>query len=392
MAISFVNSAQAGTSSVTLPTGIAAGDVILVFGYRNTTTAPSLPTGYTSAFTQSANGNSERCCWKFAVGTESSTSLTVTNANVIKVGVYRGVGVVGGASSSTAAASTSLSVTGIGTMRVTNGTSWAVSMFGSLQTTSATTPASTTIRGTFQTGTTSSAMMVDSNGGVSSWGAHTSTLGASAAAASGSVELVAQTSLSTFTEPFNTGSQNTTLWGGNFGTLSWAPAFTITNPISYTGYGGMATNYNYDATGASVAANVASVGNQSLASIEFIPVELHDAGTTNRVFILITANTLSAYKTVAGAQTFLAGLTYNSTTMKYMRLRELSGTTYWEYSADGITYSTLFSVANPITMTSVFVGPSLGTYAAEASSTTAVITDYNVTPTPSGTPTNLFFF
>src|SRR5206468_12516078 len=100
-----------------------------------------------------------------------------------------GAGIVGGAGSSTAVAGTSMSVVGVGTPQATDGTSWFVSFAGSRQTTSMSTPASTTLRGAFTTGTTAGVIAFDSGAGAASWGAHTSTLGASATSACASVEL-----------------------------------------------------------------------------------------------------------------------------------------------------------------------------------------------------------
>jgi hypothetical protein len=37
----------------------------------------------------------------------------------------------------------------------------------------------------------------------------------------------------------------------------------------------------------------------------------------------------------------------------YLRIREASGTTYWEYSADGITWTVIYSVADPLSPTAM---------------------------------------
>lgn len=197
MAISFVDHAEAATTSVALPAGLAASDIILIFAFRGVLTAPSLPAGYTNIFSQSANTISFRLGYKIAVG--GDTSGTWTNADFIQALVYRGASGVGGAGSGTNAAAGTTTIPGIGTFTVTNGTSWAVSFGGSLQIVSMSTPASSTLRST-QTATIDMGIGIDSNTGVSSWGQKLSTNGLSAAGGGGSVELIATAAAATTAE------------------------------------------------------------------------------------------------------------------------------------------------------------------------------------------------
>jgi hypothetical protein len=191
--ISFVNKASAAAASVTLPTGIAAGDLILIFAYRSATTAPSLAAGYTTPATGgtvSANAQSLRVAYKIADGTESGASSgTFTNASIVIAEVYRNVGSVGTTASATNAASTTTNIPTI-TLTKTDGTSWVAAFAGSKQATSQSTPSGTTLRAT-QVGTTLIAIGADTNGGVTSWAAHTSTAGSSVVGCGASVELVA---------------------------------------------------------------------------------------------------------------------------------------------------------------------------------------------------------
>lgn len=188
-------------------------------------------------------------------------------------------------------------------------------------------------------------------------------------------------SFSTFSDPLLISTQNTTLWGNNFGTLSWTGGgFTITNPINYTGYGGQLTNSSYDLTGASCFCLMANVGSQSLASCETNPILVRDAGGTNKLFWYVNGGTLAAYKVVAGVQVQLASTTYDSATHKWFRIREASGTTFWDYSTDGISWTSFTSVLNVFAVTALFLEPSLGTYNNEASSTTAKWSSFNTPP------------
>jgi len=187
MAISFIGANGGNPASATIPAGIQAGDYIIVFAYKNSTTAPSLATGYTNISTQSANTNSFRIGYKIAVGNETSTG-TWTNASTVQVAVYRGVTGIGAAGSTTNAAATTTTIAGIGTMQADDLSSWVLSFAGSRQTTSMSTPSGTSLRNT-QAGTTAMGIIVDTNGGVSSSAQKTSNIGASAAGVGGSVEL-----------------------------------------------------------------------------------------------------------------------------------------------------------------------------------------------------------
>jgi hypothetical protein len=193
MAVSFVDKTSAVGSSFTIPAGTVAGDIILIFGYRETTTAPSTPTGFSSVFVQSANSNSMRLVKKTAVGGDAGG--TFTNASLVIVAVYRGVSTVniGLAGSTTNASASNTTIAGLGSMTVSDGTSWVVSFGGSLQQTSMSTPATTTLRAT-QNGTSGMAICIDSNGGVSSYGQKLSANGANAVGAGGSFELCAEAS------------------------------------------------------------------------------------------------------------------------------------------------------------------------------------------------------
>lgn len=189
MALSVVGQAQAAATSVTLPTTVA-GDLIIIFAYRNATTAPTLPAGYTTIQTASANANSFRVGYKIAAG--GDTSGTWTNANVVRAVVYRGSSGVGTSAGATNAASTTTGIPAL-TLGQTDGSSWVLAFAGSKQTTSQSTPAGLTVRGTSQAGTTSDTIGADTNGAVSSFSSHTSTAGASATGCGVSIEIMVAT-------------------------------------------------------------------------------------------------------------------------------------------------------------------------------------------------------
>lgn len=90
MAISFVGQASAAAASVALPT-FSADDIAIVFAFRSgSTTAPSLPSGWTNDTSAGANTCSYRVGWRRLVGGDTTTG-TWTNATSIEVIVLRGV-------------------------------------------------------------------------------------------------------------------------------------------------------------------------------------------------------------------------------------------------------------------------------------------------------------
>lgn len=205
--ISFVGYNSAAATSVSLSgLGLAAGDYIVVFAYRNTTTAPSLISGYTNISSGSGNSNAYRLMYKMATGSETTTG-TATNANVVHAGIYRGVASIGNNESATSAASTTLTLPS-GALSNTSGRSWVVQAGGSKQTTSQGNFGTYTTRGT-KLGTTCDTIFGDTNGGVASYPGDTSANGASATYAYAAVELIATNNppnAPTLISPTNTGT------------------------------------------------------------------------------------------------------------------------------------------------------------------------------------------
>lgn len=145
-------------------------------------------------------------------------------------------------------------------------------------------------------------------------------------------------------------------------------------------YLGVNTVEEFDMTGMSITVKVTDSGNQSIESYEAYPITLVDNPILqqNYVEFNIIGGNLAAYKKVSGSSTNLKSVAYNATNHKYLRIRESSGTTYWDTSADGITWTNFHSVANPITMTSLFVRCSVGTWQTEASVTTMKIDEIRI--------------
>lgn len=92
MAASFVAAGSVGTSSATYPGGITAGDFLLMWITRSSSTVPALPSGWTDIGTVTSGGSSPsgRWCWKEATGSESGSVTVTTNAKA-QILVFRGI-------------------------------------------------------------------------------------------------------------------------------------------------------------------------------------------------------------------------------------------------------------------------------------------------------------
>lgn len=174
MTISYVTGAQvtgADAGNVTC----AVGDLIIVTAYRDgSTTAPSLPAGFTNIGNAGANTNSERTGYKWATGTTEATG-SWTNATKVTAAVYRtsqyaaGWTLFPGATVAGGGASTTVNYPAL-TFKNQDGTSWAYGAAGHRSTDTAveTAPSGMTNRQATNN-TTAEAACHDTNGAVSSW-------------------------------------------------------------------------------------------------------------------------------------------------------------------------------------------------------------------------------
>lgn len=134
MPISYISgNSISGTTTLTLPAH-QAGDVILMFAYRvGSTTAPTVPAGWTTISTGSGGGgssNASAVAYKVAASS-SETSGTWTGAGHLIATVYRGCqqsAPIGGNGVATGSG-TVITYPAV-TMSRSNGSSWVVGMAG----------------------------------------------------------------------------------------------------------------------------------------------------------------------------------------------------------------------------------------------------------------------
>lgn len=166
------------------------------------------------------------------------------------------------------------------------------------------------------------------------------------------------------------GSSNQTMQIPNNGLLRYAAGVYIQK------YAGPRVD---DFTGGSASIQVTDAGNQALASWEVYPLQLN-VDASNSIQFVISGDVVYAKKKIAGStSTVGSSIAYNSTTMKYFRIRESAGVTYWDYSIDGTTWINLASAANPLAVTAMYPQIFAGTYSAEGSTTVASFDDFVLT-------------
>ena len=192
---------------------------------------------------------------------------------------------------------------------------------------------------------------------------------------------LARPKAATLVDPMHGSSLNATLWVGN-GTISEsASGLLFTNPASYTGYTNIVSNGFYDMTGSSFSVRVVDPGLQSIFSWE-IQLQVQDATNANNLQFLLNKNSLLIQYKVAGATTNPTFLSYNPALHKYWRIREAGGTTFWDWSTDGLSWTNIYSHANVIPVTALQAKLTAGTYNAETTATTVTYDNFGVVPVP----------
>lgn len=176
--------------------------------------------------------------------------------------------------------------------------------------------------------------------------------------------------IATLCDHFDQGSINSALWsapaGGSLGTIEpYAITTALTLSPSYAGI-----SLSVPLTIPAVVCTGGTVGLKSQLTYDLtnsgVSVELPQwthggsgwsAGFTltsggNYVgFILNNAPEVGAIDSNSNGNWF----TYTPSGFTYLRIRESSGTVYWDYSADGVSWTNAFSEADPFALTDVTV-------------------------------------
>lgn len=188
--------------------------------------------------------------------------------------------------------------------------------------------------------------------------------------------------METLKDDFEFGGLDSGKWS-TWGSISVAATTNLLLELTSTlaaNYGGALSLSSFDLTASYAFSQLVDAGNQAITSLEVYPLEL--VSGTNALAVMVNLNTVYARKKIAGSYTTVGStVAYNSTTMKWFRIRESAGTTYWEYASDPTgSWTQIASVANPITITALTGGITIGTWQAESSISTVKVDNFNVLP------------
>lgn len=177
---------------------------------------------------------------------------------------------------------------------------------------------------------------------------------------------------------FNTNSLNTTKWNNTGGSnlVNTNSRIEITSTTA-ANYFDIRSQVTYDLTSSYVYAQLVNAGNQSLTTYESVLYARIDSN--NQVYWSVSGNQIHVKQQLAGSYSTLTSTSYNSTTHQWFRIREASGTTYFDYSADGTSWTNFHSVTNIGAMDSVTLALQAGHYADEATTTTTIWDNFNTT-------------
>lgn len=170
-------------------------------------------------------------------------------------------------------------------------------------------------------------------------------------------------------------TQDSLKWAGWGGNVSYGSQQVAITPTSI--YSGLVSASKYDLTSSSFTAKLvqrASRGNNTIENVLQASMD-----SSNYMSFVISSVSLIARERAAGVNSDL-GVTYNATNHAYLRLREASGTLYWEASPDGSAWTVIRSktraMSNP---TSVLLKLQAGYYGTETSVGTCIWDNVNTT-------------
>ena len=111
-----------------------------------------------------------------------------------------------------------------------------------------------------------------------------------------------------------------------------------------------------------------------------------DANNNLEIVVQDASPTIYFRRDVGGTITSTFSEAYNATNHAWWRFRESGGTTFWDTSPDGLTWTNKASLANPIAVTDLYVEFGAGTFAAQASPGSAHFDNFNTPLAITATP------
>lgn len=184
--------------------------------------------------------------------------------------------------------------------------------------------------------------------------------------------------IDTLTDNFNDNSINASLWNDD-GATETGGQMSILAATGQGTYNGIASGVGYDLTDSSVFIQLVNAGDTSLSFTTFI-IEMYDTADIYWAIEYGATDEIVAYKSPdSSTYTEIYRATYNSSVHKWFRIREASGTMYWDTSADGLNWTNrASSVTTGYTLTSLVAF--FGVENPGSGSTSVVFDNFNVAP------------
>lgn len=193
----------------------------------------------------------------------------------------------------------------------------------------------------------------------------------------------------TLTDTFDTTVDKVTKWANTSAAVVWESGqakIPCTNSYYVLG-----TDYpgTYDFTGSSFVAKITPppVGSGSLSRETLLRVHL-GGSSDDKLVMLVSGTSISARRTVATVNTEGPWTTYDPVAHAWWRIRESAGTTYFDTSPDGTTWTNYWSVLNGFAVTQVWLSVSSGYWGTETASDAFVdnVNSTGVAPPTTGRP------
>ncbi len=158
-------------------------------------------------------------------------------------------------------------------------------------------------------------------------------------AAADSVVAKPRAKLSELADNFDTNRIDPMRWaafsGVGYTTSATNQSLAIVNPATSSDWGGVMSVDSYDATSSQIVVRLESAGSATGAAVEpIVWVKLKQIATFgNAIEIGVSQNELYAKRFFGGGATILKTTPYSNTAMRWLRIREASGSVFWEYAA-----------------------------------------------------------
>lgn len=154
---------------------------------------------------------------------------------------------------------------------------------------------------------------------------------------------------------------NTAVWNGNYGSTYAATGGKLVFTLLVTAdYSGLIASGPYVCTSCSISVEIDAIPGSAKPAEGQVSWEID---SNSRIFYQFTGGNMNFSKTVGGVTSAItAGITWNSVTHKFVRIREYGGTTFLDTSSDRMTWTNRASLANPFAVTALRFQIIGGTY------------------------------